>query len=79
MKDTDSPQDKLRKQIFRQRNLQRVVADSQVCIVADPYVISLDGLPKIEFLLDNFKKKPYRPSVQTKEATEDNYLKMERK
>jgi len=56
----DAPQDdmkvKLRKQMQRQRNLQNLTQHSQVCVVSDPYVLSLDGLPNIDIVFDDFKQ-----------------------
>ena len=32
------------------------MASSQVCIVSNPYLVSLDGLPNIDFILDDLRK-----------------------
>ena len=32
------------------------MANSQVCIVSNPYLVSLDGLPNIDFVLDDLRK-----------------------
>jgi len=39
----------LHKGVIRQRNLKNLV-ESPVCIVADPSIVTLDGLPSIEIL-----------------------------
>ena len=46
----------------RQRNLQEDHNDNQVIVVADPYVTSLSGLPSVDILLDEIRKKKKVPS-----------------
>ena len=39
----------MHKGVIRQRNLKNLV-ESPVCVVADPSIVTLDGLPSIEIL-----------------------------
>ena len=32
------------------------MANSQVCIVSNPYLVSMDGLPNIDFIFDDLRK-----------------------
>jgi hypothetical protein len=46
----DSNLSKINKSVLRQSNLYKMIAKNNVCIVSDPYLLALDGLPKFEIL-----------------------------
>jgi len=55
--DRDEPVEvRIQKSLLRQRNLQELMKDSQVCIVANPYLVALDGLPNIDFIYKDIKR-----------------------
>ena len=55
--DFDDPKTQIKKSMKRQRNLMNMLAKSAVCVVADPLVVSLDGLPSLDILHYDFKRK----------------------
>ena len=56
-----------------------MLADNNVCVVADPYLISIDGMPKLDILVDNFKRKSYLTKNTRNEMSMEEYLRKNRK
>jgi hypothetical protein len=56
-----------------------MLIDNNVCVVADPYLISIDGMPKLDILLDNFKRKNFSTKNFINDLSMDVYLRKDRK
>lgn len=59
----DTTKRQLEKSLLRQRNLQQMVQNSQVVVVSNPYLVSLDGLPSLEFVFDDIRKAKNKKGV----------------
>jgi hypothetical protein len=55
-----------------------MLSRNNVCVVSDPYLVALDGLPKLDIIQADFKKSNYKPPL-TSHASVDKYLRMDRK
>ena len=47
---------RLQKSIIRQKNLQAMLNDSQVAVIANPYLVALDGCANIDFVYHDLRK-----------------------
>ena len=74
----DSSLDKISKAVIRQSNLYKMMTKNNVCVVSDPYLLALDGLPKFEIIQENFKKKRYI-TPECAFTSFDRYMRMNRK
>ena len=50
------------------------MANSQVCIISNPYLVSVDGLPNLDFLYHDLRK-----NVSNSNSTAPNDLKKQRR
>ena len=58
------------------------MAEYNVCIVADPLIVSLDGLPKLDIMLDSFKHKKFKKNKDilfSRKPSVEEYLRKDRK
>ena len=55
-----------------------MLSKNNVCVIAHPYVVNLDGLPKLDFIYNDFKKPRYKPPV-SEYGTFEKYVRMNRK
>lgn len=56
-----------------------MLSNNNVCVVADPYLISIDGMPRLDILLDNFKHKAFSTKGLINDLSMDEYLRKDRK
>ena len=47
---------KIQKSILRQKNLQKILNNSHVAVVSNPYLLSLDGQASIDFIWKDLRK-----------------------
>lgn len=55
-----------------------MMTKNNVCIVSDPYLLALDGLPKFEILQADFKRQRYK-QPNNYYTSFDRYMRMNRK
>ena len=59
----------MEKAIIRQKRLQDLLQNSQVAIVANPYLLALDNNPSIDFMFQDLRKS-HKETVVPKEVIE---------
>eukprot|EP00347_Sterkiella_histriomuscorum_P020651 403336988 len=78
LKNDQDYQERLKKLKYQkqQRQLENCVKDNQICIIANPKIISNDYMPQIEIMESDFKEKKNRKVFKQIEA-EENVIKLE--
>ena len=72
---------KMEKAIMRQKNLAQLMKDSQVTVVANPYLVAMNGQASIDFVwtdLKSTKKKVIVPSEVIERRRENNMRRLSR-
>lgn len=66
---------------MRQKNLQKMLSNSLVAVVANPYLVSLDGMASVDFVFHDIKKqreKTHVPHEVIEKRKENNLRRLSR-